>query len=97
MLGCLERHDIAIPDLNFNCTRLIAKQTWPKRPRFGLKPLSNWLGIEFEHHDALEDSIACAKVLLAAGISRESTSLEELERTLRVSRGAAGAWGIQQQ
>ncbi|MEO1529678.1 MAG: exonuclease domain-containing protein [Planctomycetota bacterium] len=96
LVSCLRRHQLEVPELNFSCTRLIAKQAWPSRPRYGLKPLSNWLGVEFKHHDALEDSIACARVLLAAGITKEASSLEELEKTLRLQRGKAGEWGIQQ-
>ncbi|MEO1618917.1 MAG: exonuclease domain-containing protein [Planctomycetota bacterium] len=96
LLGCLQRHQIPIPDLQFSCTRLIAKQTWPQRPRFGLKPLSTWLGVEFRHHDALEDARACAKILLAAGLAKDADSLENLESTLRIVRGKAGDWGISQ-
>ena len=93
LLGCLRAHGQPIPDLHFTCTRAIARRTWPQHRRYGLKPLSNWLGIRFRHHDALEDSIACAKILLAAGIDREATSLADLEKRLRLSRGKAGAWG----
>ncbi len=96
ILGCLERHQLPVADLHFSCTRLIARQTWPDRQRFGLKPLSDWLGVQFKHHDALEDSRACAKVLLAAGIAREAESLVDLEQKLRIVRGKAGPWGVSQ-
>ncbi|MDB4338926.1 DNA polymerase III subunit epsilon, partial [Rubripirellula sp.] len=69
-------------------------KTWPHHRRYGLKPLSEWLGIRFRHHDALEDAIACAKILLAAGIDQESTSLPDLEKRLRLRRGQAGSWGM---
>ncbi|MGB7343236.1 MAG: exonuclease domain-containing protein [Pirellulaceae bacterium] len=95
LLACLTKHGQSIPELQYTCTRAIARRTWPKRPRYGLKPLSDWLGVRFQHHDALEDSIACAKILLAAGIDRKATSLETLESKLRLSRGTAGTWGKQ--
>ncbi|MCG8652330.1 MAG: DNA polymerase III subunit epsilon, partial [Pirellulales bacterium] len=66
LLACLRSHDQAIPELEFTCTRAIARRTWVNRHRYGLKPLADWLGIRFQHHDALEDSLACAKLLLAA-------------------------------
>jgi DNA polymerase-3 subunit epsilon len=94
LMGSLERHSLEIPDLHFSCTRLIARETWPDRRRFGLKPLANWLGVQFKHHDALEDSRACAKVLLAAGIAREAESIQDLEEKLRIVRGKAGSWGV---
>ena len=81
------------PNLQYTCTRAIARSTWPDRHRYGLKPLADWLGVRFQHHDALEDSIACAKVLLAAGIDKQASSLEDLEVKLRLRRGSAGTWG----
>ena len=93
LLACLRAHRKATPDLQYTCTRAIARRTWPHHRRFGLKPLSNWLGIRFQHHDALEDSIACAKILLAAGIDREARSVSHLEQCLKLSRGKAGTWG----
>lgn len=93
LLACLRTHQKSIPEIHFTCTRAVARRTWPHHRRYGLKPLSNWLGIRFQHHDALEDSIACAKILLAAGIDREATSLDHLEQILKLNRGKAGAWG----
>ena len=93
LLACLRTHQKSIPEFQFTCTRAIARRTWPHRGRYGLKPLSNWLGIRFQHHDALEDAIACAKILLAAGIDREATSLDHLEQILKLNRGKAGIWG----
>lgn len=93
LMACLESHDHPVPDMQYSCTRAIARRTWPQQPRFGLKPLSDWLGIRFRHHDALEDSIACAKIALAAAEDSGATSLETLESKLSLSRGSAGAWG----
>lgn len=91
--ACLQVHRCDVPNQSFTCTRAIARATWPNRQRFGLKPLSDWLGIRFKHHDALEDSVACAKVLLAAGIDRGADDLESLERELGLQRGQSGPWG----
>lgn len=93
LLACLRAHRQPIPELQFTCTRSVARGTWPHLRRYGLKSLANWLGIRFRHHDALEDSIACAKILLAAGIDKQAESLEDLERRLRLQRGQAGDWG----
>ncbi len=94
LIGALRSHRHPIPELRFTCTRAIARRTWPHLRRYGLKPLSNWLGIRFQHHDALEDAVACAKILLAAGIDREASSLPDLERRLRLRTGKAGDWGL---
>ena len=94
LLACLRKSRSSIPEFHYTCTRAIARRAWPQRRRYGLKPLSEWLGVEFQHHDALEDSVACAKVLIAAGIARNAESLDDLESRLRLKRGRAGDWGM---
>ncbi|EMI54816.1 exonuclease domain-containing protein [Rhodopirellula sallentina] len=93
LIACLQTHGHPVPEMHYSCTRAIAKRTWPTLPRFGLKPISDWLGVRFKHHDALEDSIACAKIAIAAAEESGASSLEELEATLKLSRGKAGEWG----
>lgn len=94
LTATLRAHQLPIPDCEYTCTRAIARKTWPHLRRYGLKPLSDWLGIRFQHHDALEDAMACAKLLLAAGIDKETQTLPDLEKKLRLSRGRAGSWGM---
>ena len=74
MLACLRKSRGSIPEMHYTCTRAIARSTWPQRQRYGLKPLSQWLGTQFRHHDALEDSIACGKILIAAGIAKKEVT-----------------------
>jgi len=95
LTACLAAHRKPIPDLHFTCTRLIAKQTWPSWGRYGLKPIADRLDIRFRHHDALEDSTACAKVLLTAAIRNDCQSLESLEQKLKIDRGSTGRGGYQ--
>lgn len=98
--ACLQAHRLPVPSKRFTCTRLIARQTWPQWRRYGLKPCAQRLGIEFRHHDALEDAATCAKVLIAAGIQHQSDSLERLEQRLRLDRGqldGSGFWGPRRQ
>ena len=94
LLSTLRTQRLPIPEFEYTCTRAIAKKTWPHLRRFGLKPLSDWLGIRFQHHDALEDALACAKLLLAAGMDQDCDDLPDLEKKLRLQRGRAGSWGM---
>lgn len=87
LVASLAAFDIACPHTEFSCTRAIARRAWPGQSRYGLKPLGNWLGIEFRHHDALEDSRCCAEIALAAARTVEADSFSELEKRLRLSRG----------
>ncbi len=88
---CVSAHEHRVPELSFTCTRLIARAAWPGRQGYGLKAIADWLGIQFRHHDALEDSIACARILLAAAATVGADSLEDLESKLNLCRGAANA------
>lgn len=91
--ACLLFHELPVPELQFSCTRLISRNTWPDRPSYGLKALANWMNISFRHHDALEDSIACAKLLLSAADQVGADSLPQLESKLSLCRGQVGSWG----
>lgn len=88
LVASLLAHDVACPDLQFTCTRLLARAAWPGRPGYGLKPLGNWLGVDFRHHDALEDARCCARIALAVEELHALRDLSELEKCLRVSRGS---------
>jgi DNA polymerase-3 subunit epsilon len=84
----LRANAVDCPELEFNCTRLLAKAAWPGRQRYGLKHLASWQGIQFQHHDALEDARACAQLALRiAGMWEDLDSLSHLEAKLQVSRG----------
>lgn len=87
LVHSLAAHDIACPLLEFTCTRLLARNTWPGREGYGLKPLGEWLGVDFRHHDALEDARCCAKIALACQKALEQPDLKSLEECLRVVRG----------
>ncbi len=88
LVASLAAFEIACPPFEFQCTRALARAVWPGLRRYGLKHLGNWLGIDFRHHDALEDARCCAQVAIAAQAAAGSDhSLEDLERQLNVSRG----------
>lgn len=87
LIASLEAYNVSCPDLEFNCTRLLAKRAWPGKARYGLKPLGDWLGIRFKHHDALEDSRCCATIALEILRGSQANSLVELESELRIHRG----------
>jgi DNA polymerase III subunit epsilon len=87
LIHSLAAFGIACPNIEFTCTRVLAKSAWPGKSGYGLKPLGKWLGIDFKHHDALEDSRCCAKIALTVAEAYSERKLESLEKTLRISRG----------
>lgn len=88
LLASLAEYGVVCHDFDFHCTRAMARAAWPGRARYGLKPLASWLGIQFKHHDALEDSRACAAIALAVESSVGYIApLEVLESRLGIRRG----------
>ena len=45
----------------------VARRAFPRLPNHKLNTVSDWLGLELDHHDAGSDALACAGILLASG------------------------------
>ena len=63
--GCSERYGLAIPQFSSECTVQIARQVWNLYPT-KLPNVCQHLGIELNHHEALSDARACAKIMIKA-------------------------------
>lgn len=88
LLASLAHFKIVCRNFEFSCTRALARAAWPGQARYGLKPLANWLGIQFKHHDALEDAKCCAQLALAVESScGPPMALDALEKLLGIRRG----------
>ncbi len=87
LAASLAAFHIPCPPIAFHCTRLLARRAWPGKRRYGLKPLAEWLGIRFQHHDALEDAKCCAQIALAAAESCGANSLAQMEDKLGLTQG----------
>ena len=62
--------------LPFVCTMQLARQTWGVRPT-RLPDVCRFLGIPLQHHDALSDAEAAARIVIAA---RKAVTLAADER-----------------
>lgn len=63
--ACCARHGLVPPERPFVCTLRLARRAW-SLPRLGLAHLCARFGIPLEHHDALSDARACARIALLA-------------------------------
>ncbi len=88
LVASLSAFDVACPPLQFTCTRMLARAAWPGRSGYGLKPLGDWLGVQFQHHDALEDARCCAHIALSVEQLHTPGDLDQLEAHLQVTRGS---------
>lgn len=63
--ACCEAHQITPPNQPFVCTVKLARKTWQLFPT-KLNNVCEFLDIELDHHHALSDAEACARIAIAA-------------------------------
>ena len=66
LAGCLEYYKICDELPQFECSLKAARRKWPELNNHQLDTISNFLGIELNHHEALSDAIACSKIYVEA-------------------------------
>lgn len=62
---CCDKYKIDHPDQNFTCSIKAAKACW-ELSAYSLDKVCEHLGIELNHHEALSDATACAKIMIRA-------------------------------
>ena len=85
--ACLETYGISFPDFDYMCTVQISKNIWPNMPNHKLNTLAHIFDIPLKHHDALEDTLACAKIAIKACEVMNSNDLSQLANEIRISPG----------
>ena len=70
----LEYYDIPIPKNKYFCSLALSRRTWPELPSHSLSNLAARFTISYQAHNALEDAMACGKLieLCAGAISGEA-------------------------
>ncbi len=65
LAACCGSAGVAAPAQPFVCTVSLARRAWNIRPT-RLPDVCRYLGIALEHHEALSDAEACARIVVAA-------------------------------
>ena len=79
------------PDFSYMCSLRVARKTY-NLDSYRLPVAAMAAGFEsFHHHDALDDSRACAAIMVHAAGRAGATSLDELGAILGIRLGAIGA------
>jgi DNA polymerase-3 subunit epsilon len=65
LYACCDFYGMPRPLQPFVCTVQLARKTWNLHPT-KLPDVCEYLGIELEHHQALSDAEACARIVIAA-------------------------------
>ncbi|WP_240904141.1 exonuclease domain-containing protein [Bacillus sp. N1-1] len=77
----LDQYDLPYPMLAYNCTVNLSKKTWAL-PKYKLNVVSDYLGIQLDHHHALDDARASAQIFLKVAETLDTADINELiERT----------------
>lgn len=85
----IDRYGLPLLDTKWLDSVALARKAWPDRAGqdgYGLDQLAEFLGIGFEHHDALEDARAAAWITLAA-CRASGCGLDELSREFQSANG----------
>ena len=80
-------YGIEYPNFDYLCTVKIGKKSWPDLGNHKLDTLSNFLNFKFKHHDALDDCLACANVLINALKKNKLACPLELSDKLGIKAG----------
>lgn len=65
LFACCRKAGIAVPPYRFECTVSIARRTWRFFPT-SLPCVCRELGIRLDHHHAMSDAEACARIVMEA-------------------------------
>ena len=60
---CCERYELQPPNKPFICTMQISRGFWGFE-YYGLEDVCDYLKIPLNHHEALSDALACAKIMI---------------------------------
>lgn len=90
----LDQSRAPYPETDYYCTRVLSRLVWPLHPTYALDHVARSLGIAFQHHNAEEDAVACASILIAACRQVNAPTLADLKNTvgLRVGRVFRGGY-----
>ncbi len=88
-------YNIEYPDIRYLCTYKASVRTWEGLENHKLDTVSKFLSFRFKHHDALEDALACANILLEVQRKHQTDDLGALLRALGMRAGRLMAGGYE--
>jgi DNA polymerase-3 subunit epsilon len=74
----LEWYELEIPKLQYFCTCDLARRTWPALESYSLTKLAEHFGIVYNAHNALDDAMTCAKLVLMSAKKFKGKNIAEL-------------------
>lgn len=82
-----ELYDIELPSFEYICTMKLAKNFYKGIENAKLNTVSDFLGYEFKHHDALYDALACSNILFNISKELKCNDINEISKLIGVTIG----------
>ena len=83
----LQLYSIPFPEVKYICTYKTATKIWAGLENHKLDTVCKHLKFDFKHHDATEDALACAKILISAMIEKRVEDVFELSDSIGMKVG----------
>jgi DNA polymerase-3 subunit epsilon len=83
----LVHYDLWSAQMPFVCSVALARKCWPELARHSLDALAREFGIEFRHHNAEEDAMVAARVVLRVAEEYSAESIEQLMERMQIRLG----------
>jgi DNA polymerase-3 subunit epsilon len=80
LTACCNVAGLPMPELPFVCSVRVSRRCWGQKPN-DLASVCRRLRIGLVHHNAASDAEACARILIAARVAKESTVGEKAVQT----------------
>ncbi len=87
LISALNHYHLEFPNFKYLCTVKLSQKAYPELPGHKLNMLAEFLGIDFDHHHAGDDSYVCAEVLLKILKDFNLDSLSDIEERFQIGIG----------
>ncbi len=91
----LDLYHIEYPSIQYVCTFKAAQRAWAELENHKLDTVSRYLNFQFTHHNALEDALACANILLEVFKEKQLGDFNALTQALGMRIGQLYAGGYE--
>lgn len=91
----LDLYGIDYPLIQYVCTFKAAQKTWAELENHKLDTVSRHLDFTFTHHNALEDALACANILVEIVKKKQLGDIDALAAALGMRMGQLYAGGYE--
>lgn len=90
----LEAYYLPLPDFDYLCSWLLAKQAFPFLERFSLDVVAAYVGFKFQHHQALDDARACAAIINSVLAKNPAQDFRQLAAMYKLQCGEVCRSGV---